>query len=219
MAEINTDKGKGEEKKGKQKKVNVRVDFTPMVDMNMLLITFFMLCTSLSKPQTMEISMPSKDKVTEAEQTKVKASKAITIILGEKNKVYYYFGEPDYEHVESLQVTDFSPSGLRNILLERNADVVLKMKELKLKKLNKEISEDDFKKQAVEIKGSKESPVVLIKATDDSSYKNLVDALDEMQICNIGRYAIVDITEGDQFLLDNLKSGGELSKQIAKVGK
>ena len=93
------------------------------------------------------------------------------------------------------------------------------MKELKLKKLNKEISEDDFKKQAVEIKGSKESPVVLIKATDDSSYKNLVDALDEMQICNIGRYAIVDITEGDQFLLDNLKSGGELSKQIAKVGK
>ena len=53
MAEVNTDKGKGDGKKGKQKKVNIRVDFTPMVDMNMLLITFFMLCTSLSKPQTM----------------------------------------------------------------------------------------------------------------------------------------------------------------------
>ena len=50
MAEVNTDKGKGDGKKGKQKKVNIRVDFTPMVDMNMLLITFFMLCTSLSKP-------------------------------------------------------------------------------------------------------------------------------------------------------------------------
>lgn len=48
MAEVNTDKGKGDGKKGKQKKVNIRVDFTPMVDMNMLLITFFMLCTSLS---------------------------------------------------------------------------------------------------------------------------------------------------------------------------
>jgi biopolymer transport protein ExbD len=35
----------------KQKKINVRVDFTPMVDMMMLLITFFMLCTSLAKPQ------------------------------------------------------------------------------------------------------------------------------------------------------------------------
>ena len=105
MAEVNTDKGKSDGKKGKQKKVNIRVDFTPMVDMNMLLITFFMICTSLSKPQTMEISMPSKDHVTEAEQTKVKASKAITLILGEDSKVYYYFGEPDYEHVESLKTT------------------------------------------------------------------------------------------------------------------
>ena len=49
-------------KESKQKKMNVRVDFTPMVDMMMLLITFFMLCTSLAKPQTMELSMPSKDK-------------------------------------------------------------------------------------------------------------------------------------------------------------
>ena len=216
MAEVNTDKGKNDGKKGKQKKMTVRVDFTPMVDMNMLLITFFMLCTSLSKPQTMEISMPSKDQVTEAEQTKVKASKAITLLLGEDDKIYYYFGEPDYEHAESLQHTDYSPAGLRDILLERNFDVVRQMKELKLKKLNKEISEDDFKKQATEIKGSKEAPVVLIKATDDASYRNLVDALDEMQICNIGKYAIVDITDGDKFLIDNLKSGGELTKQIAR---
>ena len=216
MAEVNTDKGKNDGKKGKQKKMTVRVDFTPMVDMNMLLITFFMLCTSLSKPQTMEISMPSKDQVTEAEQTKVKASKAITLLLGEDDKIYYYFGEPDYEHAESLQQTDYSPAGLRDILLERNFDVVRQMKELKLKKLNKEISEDDFKKQATEIKGSKEAPVVLIKATDDASYRNLVDALDEMQICNIGKYAIVDITDGDKYLIDNLKSGGELTKQIAR---
>ena len=216
MAEVNTDKGKNDGKKGKQKKMTVRVDFTPMVDMNMLLITFFMLCTSLSKPQTMEISMPSKDQVTEAEQTKVKASKAITLLLGEDDKIYYYFDEPDYEHAESLQQTDYSPAGLRDILLERNFDVVRQMKELKLKKLNKEISEDDFKKQATEIKGSKEAPVVLIKATDDASYRKLVDALDEMQICNIGKYAIVDITDGDKFLIDNLKSGGELTKQIAR---
>jgi len=76
MAEIQENNNK--EKKGnKQKKMNIRVDFTPMVDMNMLLITFFMLCTSLSKPQTMEISMPSNDKnITEEQQNKVKASQA-----------------------------------------------------------------------------------------------------------------------------------------------
>ena len=84
MADIQEkDSGK---KKGKQKKINTRLDFTPMVDMNMLLITFFMLCTSLSKPQTMEISMPTNDKVSEEEQTKVQASRAITLILATKAK-------------------------------------------------------------------------------------------------------------------------------------
>jgi len=61
MAEIQ-ESGNKKGGKSKQKKMTVRVDFTPMVDMNMLLITFFMLCTTLSKPQTMEISMPSNDK-------------------------------------------------------------------------------------------------------------------------------------------------------------
>ena len=100
MAEIQNN-DKGGKKKGKQKKMSVFVDFTPMVDMNMLLITFFMLCTSLSKPQTMEISMPSNDKVSEEQQTKVKASQAITLILGGDDKVYYYLGEPDYKDYTS----------------------------------------------------------------------------------------------------------------------
>ena len=59
--------------------MEIHIDFTPMVDMNMLLITFFMLCTSLSKPQTMEISMPSKDNI-ENEETAVQQSRAITLI-------------------------------------------------------------------------------------------------------------------------------------------
>ena len=67
-AEVQESRKKGKE--SKQKKMAVRVDFTPMVDMNMLLITFFMLCTTLSKPQTMEISMTSNDKnITEEKQS------------------------------------------------------------------------------------------------------------------------------------------------------
>ncbi|MDP4184977.1 MAG: biopolymer transporter ExbD, partial [Bacteroidota bacterium] len=93
MSEISTDKGT--KKKGQPKKLSTRVDFTPMVDLAFLLITFFILSTSMMKPETMEISMPSKDKVKEEEQTKVKASNAITIMLGKNDKVYYYFGTPD----------------------------------------------------------------------------------------------------------------------------
>ncbi|MDD6211008.1 MAG: biopolymer transporter ExbD [Bacteroidales bacterium] len=205
MAELITKGNKGDvSKKGKQKKINVRVDFTPMVDMNMLLITFFMLCTSLIKPQTMEISMPSKDKVTEEEQNKVKASKAITVLLGKDNKVYYYFGEPDYENPDFLKETDLSSDGLRQILLNRNEEIVSKINDLKKQKLNLQISDEEFKKQASELKNDKNSPVVIIKPTEFSTYNNMVEALDEMQICNIGRYAIVDIAEGDILLLDNL---------------
>ena len=80
----------------KQKKMNARVDFTPMVDMIMLLVTFFMLCTSLIKPKTMEISMPSnKEDLKEEQKSQVAASKAITILLDENNELYYFSGLPE----------------------------------------------------------------------------------------------------------------------------
>lgn len=215
MAEIQNN-DKGGKKKGKQKKMSVFVDFTPMVDMNMLLITFFMLCTSLSKPQTMEISMPSNDKVSEEQQTKVKASQAVTLILGGDNKVYYYLGEPNYKDYTSLKETDYSADGIRALLLKRNKAVVAKMNDLKQQKLDLKISEEEFNKKASEIKSDKNSPVVIIKATDDSKYRNLVDALDEMQICNIGKYVIAGINDSDEFLLKNYETAGELTKNIAE---
>lgn len=214
MAEIEEKGEKG--KKVRQKKMSVHVDFTPMVDMNMLLITFFMLCSTLNKPQTMEISMPSRDKVAEEEQTKVKESLAITLILGADDAIYYYQGLPDYNNYQTLVPTTYFADGLRALLLNQNKKVVAGMNALKKDKLNRKITQEEFEKRAAEIKKDKSSPVVMIKATDDSSYKNLIDVLDEMQICNIGRYAIVDLTDGDQFLLQNYKSQGKLSEQIDK---
>lgn len=110
MAEVQQSNGGG---KGKshQKKMAIRVDFTPMVDMNMLLITFFMLCTTMIKPQTLSIALPSNEKVDNVENmSQASADDAVTIILDAKRKkgsldvdtvngkvvpvVYYYFGKP-----------------------------------------------------------------------------------------------------------------------------
>ena len=219
MAEIQQKEKGGS--KGKQKKKTILIDFTPMVDMNMLLITFFMMCTSLSKPQTMEISMPSKDQVVEEEKNKVKADRAITLILDGEDKVYYYFGEPNYDDYTSLVETDYSPNGLRAMLLNRNKEVVDKMRELRKDRSELRISEEDFAKRSSEIKSEsekeskdKKSPMVIIKATDEANYKNLVDALDEMHICSIGVYAIVDMTDGDEFLLNNFRAKGEYVKIV-----
>lgn len=214
MAEVNTGGGEGGGK-GKPKKMDLRVDFTPMVDMNMLLITFFMFCTSLSKPQTMDIVMPTKDAkdIPMDDQTQIKESNAITIILGENDVVYYYLGRPNYEDYTSLVATDYSPEGLRDLLLKRNAKTVAKMKELRIKRSTKQITEEEFRAQSADIKNEKDGQVVVIKPTDGSTYRNLVDALDEMQICSIGKYAIVEMADGDNFLVENYQKKGALSAQ------
>ena len=195
----------------------VRVDFTPMVDMNMLLITFFMLCTTLSKPQTMEISMPSNDKsITDEQRSKVKASQAITLLLDGEDKLYYYEGEPDYKDYNSLKETSYAADGLRAMLLRRNAAAVREVNELKQQKLDLKITEEEYTDKVSEIKSGKDTPTVIIKATDDASYKNLIDALDEMQICNIGKYVIADMAEGDDFLIENYLSTGAKTGELAE---
>ncbi len=209
MSEVNTDSGKGGGK-GKQNKKTLRVDFTPMVDMNMLLITFFMFCTSLSKPQTMEINMPTKDdNVKIEEKDKTPASRTYTIILGTKDDVYYYNGElteASYQDPNFLIKTSYGEEGIRKILLEKNTAVLRQVRDLKLRLEKKEITMEDFEKKAAEarVEGSKltgSSPIVIIKPAEKSNYKNVIDVLDEMQICNIGVYQLMDLSDGDKYLM------------------
>lgn len=223
----NIDAGGGEAKKGKPQKQNLRVDFTPMVDMNMLLITFFMFCTTLSKPQTMDIVLPTKDikEMKEDDKTKVKESTAITLILGADDKIYYYQGQADFKNWQSVSVLTYgaqakqesdgtTTESMRNFLLERNDKIMKQILPLKEKRYKKQITEEELKTQMAEIKKDKDAPVVIIKPTDASTYRNMVDVLDEMQICNIGRYAVVDMTDGDAFLVQNFMEKGALSAQI-----
>ena len=219
MSEIQTNDTGGKKKKGgsKQKKISVFVDFTTMVDMNMLLITFFMLCTSLSKPQTMEINMPSNDKkITDADRDAVKASQAITLVLAGGDSVFYYTGQPNYKDYNSLKLSSYKADGIRSFLLKRNTEAVAKINDLKEKKAQLKISQVDFTKQVSEIKGGKGTPVVIIKAADKATYKNLIDALDEMEICNIGKYVIDKMTPGETFLIKNYRLKGGLSQNTTK---
>lgn len=193
-------------KKRRTKKLSTRVDLTPMVDLGFLLITFFMLATTLNKPQTMEIAMPSKEKTTEAEQTKIKASRTLTVLLGKDNTVYYYEGTREHDIDPVLHKTDFSPAGLRKYLIKRNYEVMTKIRDLKNEKEKRKISEAEFDQKMSEIRKEKTGPIVLIKATDESVYRNLIDALDEMAICNIDRYAIVKIGPFDLDLIAKLNA-------------
>jgi biopolymer transport protein ExbD len=195
--------------KNKQKKQTLRVDFTPMVDMNMLLITFFMFCTTLLKPQTMNINMPTKDKA--VIDTKVRESTALTIFLAGDNKLYYYEGMPEedgssYKDPEFLKESSYDIDGLRAILLKKNKGTFEEIEALKHQKQNNEITEEVYNEKVRSIqedamKVKKTAPSVLIKPTDFATYKNTVDVLDEMLVCNIGAYTILDLADGDRHLL------------------
>ena len=201
-------------KKGgsKQKKMNARVDFTPMVDMIMLLVTFFMLCTTLIKPQTMEISMPSdKNDLNEDNQSQIAASKAITILLDENNKIYYYTGKPDEA---KLVETSYGKDGIRNALMHLNAAAQQQVQALKKEFETRRSSnptvdaknQEEYKKRLADIKNGKNTPNVIIKATDKATYKNLIDVLDEMQFCSIGKYVIDNIADGDLAKIKDYKA-------------
>ena len=204
-------------------KKDVRVDFTPMVDMNMLLITFFMLCTTMIKSQTLQISLPSNEKEEKKDQNKVKQSEAITVILDSeldkdgvpvKDFVYYYEGMPEVsqegtEIVSNMQEIAFMPNengkaqGIRAIFQQRNKQVLEKINVLKDKWKAKEISDSVYQAKAKEIRNDSTltRPVVIIKATPNASYTSLVTALDEMQINNISRYQIDRINETDSAMM------------------
>ncbi len=196
--------------------MQIHVDFTPMVDMNMLLITFFMLCTTMIKSQTLQIILPTNEDVKKEQQSQAKQSEAITLILdteyeGDKPKIdaetgktihniYYYEGIADttFSTNKYLMKEQFignqnhQPQGIRKILRSKNEQVMAKYDELKTQWKNKEITKEEFDKLAKEnsADSNKTRPVVVIKPGPNTTYEGLINALDEMQINQISRYSI-----------------------------
>jgi len=114
MAEIQPSASAAKDGKSRARKTGFRLDMTPMVDLAFLLLTFFMLTTTFSKPTVMELNMPV-GKV----DNDVPASKALTLILGKHNQVHYFYGVNDARSRPELHTTTFASEGLRQLLLDR----------------------------------------------------------------------------------------------------
>ena len=204
----------------KQKKMDTRVNFTPMVDMMMLLITFFMLCTTLAKPQAMQLTMPSNDEnVQEEDKSVTKASHTITLYLGANDKIWYIAGLPNYEDPSCVKETTYGAQGIRKVLMEHTTEeginpvarIMLAKKELDAKKTeyNSKMTDAQYQEQLSRLKkgelpnGEKvPTMTVIIRPLDTASYKNMVEALDEMLICSIDKYVIDKINPDDRALIE-----------------
>lgn len=184
MAELNTgDDGGGKKgsKKVRSKKQNSKVDLTAMVDLAFLLITFFMLTTSLSKPQSMNLGLPDKEEDKKKEKPiKVDERRTMTIIMGKDNKLKWFMGLPTAP-ITPPKADVYGKEGLRKAILKYVNDVP-------------------------QITGSKDKGlIVIIKPTPKSTYRNLVDVLDEMAICDVPTYAIVnDLQPEEKTMADEM---------------
>jgi len=198
MADIQTAES-GARKKGggkvRSKKMSTRVDLTPMVDLAFLLITFFMLTTTLAKPQIMPVVMPEK-KVDKEDLVETKESQVLTLLLGADDKVYYYEGITDAQ----LDSTDYSAEGLRKVILNKKDRV---------KQQWGDMEREDAKNPGQVKMVSKLN--VIIKPTKESRYKNLVDAFDEMKITNVALYVLLDISEQEEAFIRNPAAGLKFS--------
>ena len=169
MAELNTggDDGKKKgSKKVRSKKQNSNVDLTAMVDLAFLLITFFMLTTSLSKPQSMNLGLPDKNEDKPDDNIKIDERRTMTVILGKDDKIKWFMGLPGTPTI-APKMDSYGKNGIRKAILKQVIDVPKVMGD------------------------AKKGLIVIIKPTNASTYKNLVDILDEMAIADVPTYAIV----------------------------
>jgi biopolymer transport protein ExbD len=198
MASIDEGGGGGGHKKGpgvkKAKKLSTRVDMTPMVDLGFLLITFFVFTATMSSPTTLPLNMP-KDVDKEEQKTEVKQSGVLSILLGKDNHVYYYEGQLEV----SAEKNNFKSSTfkeIRKIITDKKKDVVSRHQHVeaceKERQDAKKDNNPDWENACKDM-----DFVVIIKPSEDATYKNTVDILDEMAINQVKRYAMVKLVEDE----------------------
>jgi len=176
MAELDTSGG-GKQKGGKvrTKKKAVRVDLTAMVDLAFLLITFFILTTTLNKPKAQELIMPDKDDITH-DQLPVPESKTMTLLLGANDKLEWFVGKAG---ATPPKVIGYGKNELRATLIEQN--------------------------EKIKASHNGQPMIVIVSPSAQSTYKNVVTVMDELNIVDIEQRAIVDILPVD---IDLLKRDG-----------
>ena len=198
MAEIADNGGGGHDKGGKKrpKKGSTRIDMTPMVDLGFLLLTFFVMTTTFSKPKVMSLVYPPKTE--EPIENPPKVNNGITFLLT-KDKIHYYTGQfygpgnKEGKPLTQLEETTFGPDGVRKLLAGLNSYVISNKKGLDQKYNAKSIDEKKYKDMLSKLQTDREALKVLIKTDDKATCENFVNLIDELEIAQVGVIAPVDL--------------------------
>lgn len=175
MAEVQVQDKSAKGGKVRSKKNNPRVDMTPMVDLNFLLLMFFMFTSTFSKPNVMDLGLPAKPDPTKPQPkpTEIKLSNSISLLLGKNNRIFWHQQDSSSLNDQNLNETNYDREGIRKVIEQAKARAADKSK---------------F--------------TVIIKPTDDAVYKNFVDILDEMAITKSEQYGVTDLKSWEKAIYD-----------------
>lgn len=184
MAEINTATTGDKPGVRRSKKLSTRVDLTPMVDLGFLLITFFIFTFTISKPAAMKLAMPD-DRKPDSNPPNVGESSALTVLPLANDKVFYYHG--------TLAIAMKNGSyGIVNYSFKDGLGQVIRDKQVAMDRSGKAPRKD---------------LTLMIKPTEEATYQNVVDVLDEVKINDVKIYALMNITEEEKAILREKKAG------------
>lgn len=171
MAEVITQEKSG----GKQNKKPIKIDMTPMVDLNFLLLMFFMFTSSFTKPNVMDLGLPAKDPNPIPTNYDIDYRNQITFIIGKDNRIFYHQSSKEELTEAGLKETDYNGLNVSKII-----------------------------SNAYEKAPKKEIFTIIVKPTDDANYKNFVDMMDNISISKKERYGISDIKPWEKKVYENV---------------
>lgn len=207
MAQIQEDGGGNAGKKGKKraKKGSTAVDMTPLVDLAFLLLTFFVMTSTFSKPKVMSLAYPAKkNENVKAENTEV--NNAITFLISEDRLFYYenqFYPLDNKEGVAPTQLTelDMTTNEVRSFLKTKNAATIQEVEKVDEKLQRGEIADTTHKQMVSAIKSGYGAPKVIVKTDDLAKCKHFIGLIDELQIAKIGVVAPMEISSSEMDLL------------------
>ena len=101
-----------------RRRISVRIDMTPMVDVAFLLLIFFMLTTVFRQPQAMEMNLPPPDAKVQVAQSNV-----LTLFVDANERMFYTLGKGA---MNRTALTDLNALFKENVKL--NADLIILVK-------------------------------------------------------------------------------------------
>ena len=142
----------------------VRIDFAPMVDLGFLLITFFIFTTKLTEAKAFQLNVPDESIVDIPVNTPESAT--ITLQLKGSGVVDYYEGF-EQKPLQKGTLSLYAQNSVRTHLIDKRNRILQQL-------------------------GTDSNYVVLIQPNEKTSYKEVIDVLDEMNILAIGKYVLLD---------------------------